>query len=220
MAIMELTLSQTLGTVETINRFNYVASGTPAAVTLSYALSRAFGYTNTTTLVASKPLGALQALQSATIAFKNIVVKDVYSVTDFYETPFIANTKGALVQESLPPFAGLGMRTNRVRSDIGRGTKRFIGLTEEYGQNGTITAPILAQWQTLADKLSAPLTYDDEGNTITFTPCVVKKEAYTTPAGSKAYRYYATETEQMQNIAQGILWEVYSTVRSQVSRQW
>lgn len=220
MAVMELTLSQGLGTVETINRFNYIASGTPASVTLSYALTRAFGYSNSTTLLPNTPLGILQSLQSATIVFKNVVAKDVFSVTDFYETPFTSNTKGSLMQESLPPFAGVGMRTNRVRSDIRRGTKRFVGLTETYGQNGTILPDVLVSWQTLANALSAPLTYDDEGNTITFTPCVTKKERYVTPDGTNAYRYFATEAEQMQNVAQGILWEVYSTVRSQVSRQW
>jgi hypothetical protein len=78
----------------------------------------------------------------------------------------------------------------------------------------------LGAMELLASVMGDTLTYDDEGNTLTYTPCVVQKEKYTTPSGKDAYRYYATESAQAPHLAVGVAWEVYDTERSQVSRQY
>jgi hypothetical protein len=71
--------------------------------------------------------------------------------------------------------------------------------------------------------MGAIITYDDEGNTISFAPAIVGKEKYT-PDPLKpdryAYRYYPTLAEQMEHVAQGFNWDVYNQVRTQVSRQY
>lgn len=220
MAIYEITLSQTFAGVTTINRWNYVSSGTGQVVTGSYALSRAFGYVGSTTLTSGSVLETLRGVQSQAAFFTNLVIKNLYSVSDFLEVPFVPNTRGALVQEAMPPFAGYGFRTNRVRSDIARGTKRFIGATEESQDSGVIKAGVLTSLQVLAQKMSDVINYDNGGESFSFTPAVCGKEEYQTPSGSRAYRYYATEAEQLANSAVGVVWQPYTTIRSQTSRQF
>lgn len=220
MAIYEITLSQTFAGVTAINRWNYVSSGTGQVVTGSFALSRAFGYMASTTLGGGSVLETLRGVQSQAAFFSNLVVKNLYSVSDFLEVPFVPNTRGALVQEAMPPFAGYGFKTNRVRSDISRGTKRFIGATETAQDSGIISGAVLTTLQILAQKMSDVITYDDGGESFTFTPTVCGKEEYQTPSGNRAYRYYATETEQLANSAVGVVWQPYTTIRSQTSRQF
>lgn len=221
MPIYELTLSQEFRGVETINRWNYVMSGTPAVVTGSFALGQAFGYVTGKTLLPLTPLGMLQAVQHSDVVFKNMVIKNLYSTTDFYELPFVSGTIGKFVTgESMPPFVSMGFRTNRVRSDISRGTKRFIGLSETWQANGQLIASALTGLDDVAEQMSRVLTYDDEGNTLSFAPAVCGKEKYATPSGRDAYRYYATEAEQLAQTATGVLWTPYSTTRSQTTRQY
>jgi hypothetical protein len=68
--------------------------------------------------------------------------------------------------------------------------------------------------------MSATLTYDDEGNTLSFQPCVVGREWREGNTGKFAYRYYETESEQLENVATSVTWQPYSTVRTQVYRQY
>ena len=221
MAIYEVTLMQEFRGVQTINRFNYILSGVPAAVTGSYALIEALGYANSSTQTPLTVLGHLQACQHEEVEFVNIVAKNLYSVTDFYETPFLPGTVGTIGSvDALPPFVSFGFKTNRVRSDVARGTKRFIGLNETWVNGGTLVESALTALNTLSGAMSATLTYNDEGNTLTYTPAVCGKELYTTPKNTQAYRYYATEVEQLEHTASGVLWQAYTTARSQTSRQF
>lgn len=227
MALLELTLQSTFQGQEVINRFNYVSTGTPAAVSLSFALVSAFGCIYDPDSVppgypADTPFGAIRAIQSNAVSYDQVSAIDVYSVTDFYETPFLEPATGARGGETLPSFAAIGFRTGRVRRDIRRGTKRFVGVAEGETGGGTYTTSFRELLEAAAVKLSEVLTYDDEGNTITFAPCIVSKQKYTPDPlrpDRVAYRYYPTLEEQMQHIATGILWDYYPNVRSQTSRQ-
>lgn len=227
MALLELTLQSTFQGQEIINRFNYVSTGTPAAVSLSFALVSAFGCIYDPDGLppgypADTPFAAIRAAQSSAVSYDQVSAIDVYSVTDFYETPFLEPATGSRSGEQLPPFAAMGFRTGRVRRDIRRGTKRFVGLAESDTINGMYHSDHLERLQLIATKLSEVLTYDDEGNTISFAPCIVSKQKYTPDPlrpDRVAYRYYPTLDEQMQHIATGILWDYYPTVRSQTSRQ-
>jgi hypothetical protein len=115
----------------------------------------------------------------------------------------------------------VGFRTNRVRSDIARGTKRVGGISEaSVGDGGEITGGYLTNVIAAADTMSETLEYVDGANTLTFIPVVVSKQEYTTTSGRIAYRYYPTFAEQDDHIASGVTWEPYTQVRSQTSRQY
>lgn len=220
MAVYEVTLAQTFAGVVTINRWNYVSAGTPTIATGSFLLAGAFGWTSTTTLGSGTVLGQLQQTQANAVLFNNLVVKNLYSVSDFYEVPFAPNTRGVLNKEALPPFAGYGFRTNRVRSDVSRGTKRFVGAIEDRQEAGYINTTGLTELGVLAALMSDTLTVADGSTSITFTPAVCGKEKYLTEKGTTAYRYYLTEAEQLAHTAENVIWQEYNTIRSQTSRQF
>ena len=231
MAIYEVVLQQNYASQQIINRWNYVSSGTPASVTGSFALTSALGAVYDAGAVPpayppTKLMRLLAAMQSTGVTFDLLSVKNLYSVTDFYEAPFVQALAGTQTGgEAMAPFIAIGFRTNRVRTDVRRATKRFVGLIEtNVGVNGSLVAGFLTgPMAAVATAMAAVLTYDDEGNTITFNPAVCGKEKYT-PDPDKpervAYRYYSTEATQLSHTATGILWDSYPQVRSQVSRQF
>jgi len=226
MPIMEVVLQQTYFGQNTINRWNYLASGTPSAVSYSFGLVSALGAIPDTGVYPVTGLMHLIALiQASGVAFIQLGAKDVYDPIDFYETAFIPAKAGLFNGENMTPAVALGFRTNRTRTDIRRATKRFVGVTESVSAAGgvIVDAPILAAMDAVAAKMSEVLTFDDEGNTLSFAPIVVSKEEYLpNPANTEnvAYRYYETEAEQLTHIMTSITWEKYTTIRTQTSRQY
>lgn len=231
MAVLEVMLQQTYQGQICINRWNYISNGTPAAATLSFLLIRALGAIYDEAAVPpayppTKMMRKIAILQNAGVAFDIISARDVYSVTDFYETPFVQPLVGTQAGEGMSPVMAAGFRTTRVRTDVRRATKRFVGVPETLVGIGGIW---IASAQTgglkdVADAMTAVLSEDDEGNTVTFTPAVCGKEKYwpsgTPDVGNPAYRYWPTESAQMLHTAAGIKWDFYTQVRSQVSRQY
>lgn len=223
--LMELTLFQSYYNQQSVNRWNYVASGTPAAVTLSFALASAMGWlSDTTALNTSSVGGKLQAIQSSSVLYASVLARAVYIDDDFYDSPFLAGTAGLTTGGAgdMSPMNAYGFKTNRVKQSIGRGYKRFIGMVEgAVASGGILTGGFPGLAEDLSDAMSASLTYTDEGNTLTFVPCVVQKEKYVVPdSGKNAYRYYAAQATQLTHTAQGVAWTAYQDTRSQVSRQF
>lgn len=221
MAIMEVILRSVMLGQQCVNRWNYVSSGDEGDVSKSFALVDAMGFVPS----AGEPpadtiMDQLKAMTDASVTFLEVQARDVYSVTDFYTLPFPAAYNGEKTGEASAPFVAFGFKTNRVRSDIGRGTKRFVGIPEDYlSDGGVLNVDGLAAGVALAGLMSEILLYPDVGDTISFSPAVVKKEAYTTPSGREAYRYRASEALQLAQTAYPVEWEAYTQARSQVSRQ-
>lgn len=224
MPVMEITLRATYFNRPAINRFNYVASGTPAAVSLSFALAQAFGFIESGGVYPdTNPFGWILRLSHPSVSFVEAQIRDVYSATDFYTIPFTPAVAGLLASggDAMSPAVAWGMRTNRIRTDVGRGFKRFVGVGEGYvGAGGTIAVGSTEPITVCAAGLSSVIEYDDEGNTLSFVPAVCGKEEYTTPEGNRAYKYYETVTEQLAHTAQGVTWAPYPNVRTQRSRQY
>lgn len=221
MAVMEVILRSVMLGQQCVNRWNYVSSGDEGDVSKSFALVDAMGFVPS----AGEPpadtiMDQLKAMTDEAVTFLEVQARDVYSVTDFYTLPFPAGYTGEQTGDSSAPFLAFGFKTNRVRSDIGRGTKRFVGVPEGYlGDGGVLNATGLAGGAAMALRMSEVLLYPDVGETISFSPAVVKKEEYTTPSGKKAYRYRASEALQLAQTAYPVEWEAYTQARSQVSRQ-
>jgi len=222
--LFEIVVVQTMFGQEIVNRWNYTSTSTPAAVSMSFALAAAFGAIPLGTpgvLPADSVFGKIRAYTSQDLHYDEVIVKNIYSVTDFYTAPFSALV-GGFAESAASPFLAFGFRTNRVRADIARGTKRLAGVCESgMLQGGNLDAFALTNVQAMADKMEESIVYTDEGSPLTFTPCIVQKQKYT-PVGSTkpAYRYYPTLVEQEAHLATGIQWQPYEQVRSQVSRQY
>jgi len=223
--LMEITLFQTYFNQRCVNRWNYVANGTPAAVTLSFALTSIMGFLPTsTTLAGSTVGGALQVVQAADVSFDSVIARAVYIDDDFYDSPFLAGTAGSAAggAAALSPTQAFGFFSSRVKQSIARGYKRFVGASEGTVEaGGAISSGALTALTSLAGFMSDTLVYDDEGESLTFIPCIVQKEKYVvTESGKDAYRYYASQATQLTHTAQGIGWTPYENIRTQVSRQY
>lgn len=224
MALYELILRGRFAGQETINRWNYVSSGTPAAILGSYGLLAALGFVPTGSPAVYQPntmFAKIKAMLSTGASFVETEARNVYDPTDFYLQPYVTTQAGVITGESMSPTVAFGFRTNRVRTDIRRATKRFAGVPESgVGTEGIVTSAQLTLMQSLADEMSEIQTWNDEGNVLSFSPAIVSKQEYTTPKGKKAYRYYPTLEEQLTHIALGMAWQPYSSTRTQTSRQY
>lgn len=225
MAVIEVILNQEFYGQLCVNRFHYVSQGTPAAVTNAYAAIAAMGFLQTEIITGNFKsdtlAAALQNLQSTALRYVSVFARDLYSVSDFYEVPYSIAVNGTEPGEAMSPAVAFGFSSSRVRTDIRRGMKRFAGVSEGMvTTGGIIRSDVVGELTAVSAKLSAALTYDDEGNTLTFVPAILGVEEYVTPSGNRAYRPYATEAAQLAHIAQGIIWSHYNSVRTQVSRQY
>lgn len=225
MPLYEVVAQQVYFNQVIINVWNYLSEGTPAATSGSFLLLRGMGFIPDNAIY---PTGtvfeALRQLQPATLTYSQVLSRDVYSTTDFWENPYVARPAGLSTVEGISPTVAYGLRTNRVRADIRRGQKRIAGVNENAsGPGGVLTATYQTALGTLATRMSAPIVVDDSGNTVTFIPCVVKKEKYIVPDSNPprfAYRYFEDEEEQMDNVATGVIWQGYTQTRTQTSRQY
>jgi hypothetical protein len=231
MAILEVVLAGVYFNQQTISRWNYVSTGTPAAVSLSFALASAFGAIYDEVAIppgypADTPLALISELCNAGWTWEQLTVLDPYSPTDFYQTPFVNPYGGVGEGTGMSPMNAYGFRTNQVRRDVARGTKRFPGTEEEsVDAGGVIGSALMSLMNDVADKMTETLTYDDEGNTLSFAPAICGKEEYDPnppplTGNHRAYKYYGTLAEQLEHTAIGVLWQPYTTIRSQTSRQY
>jgi len=223
--LMEITLFQTYFNQKCVNRWNYVANGTPAAVTLSFALASIMGFLPVSTTLAGGTVGgSLQGVQNADVHFNSVIARAVYIDDDFYDSPFLANTVGAATggASALSPTNAFGFFSSRVKQSIARGYKRFVGASEgTVTSGGVIEGATLTALESVAGFMSDTLVYDDEGESLTFIPCIVQKEKYVVEeSGKDAYKYYASQATQLTHTAQGINWTPYENIRTQVSRQY
>lgn len=220
MAIYEVTLFSSFFGNNCVNRWNYVSSGGPGTVLPSFGLAWAMGMASPAD--PDTIYGNIRAMCSTDTTFLSFAVKNLYDPEDFYSGAWATTQTGFLAGPSLSPINAYGFRSNQVRLDVDRATKRFVGVTEGASDaGGAIQAALLASTvQPLAIKMGADLTFEDEGVSITFIPAVLSREKYTTPSGKSAYRKYATEAEQLSHTALNVNWEAYANVRSQTSRQY
>lgn len=226
--IFELVLNSVYYGQQCVNRWNYISTGVPAGISLSQALLRAGGFVIDDELVPPAfPSGtlfaAIRGVSTGDLSYVQATALAIKDTLDFYQVAMPSGTNGTLSGQGDAPYVASGFRTNIVNRAIRRGTKRFAGFPDALTEaGGAINPTMIGFMETLAEKMSETLTYDDDGNTLTFAPCVCKKQEYVPdPAHpeKKAYRYYPTLAEQVANTATGVAWEIYNTTRSQVSRQ-
>lgn len=225
--LYEAVLSYQYQGQQCINRWNYLSTGVPAAVSGSFGLAYALGFILSEPPDPEAPAGTLLAELVAAlpdeVVFESATVRAAadYDPEDFYEVLFPASFTGEDAGEAAAPFLAYGFRTNRVRTDISRGTKRFAGVVEGAMMNGgTLSSSAITLLNGWADIMSAVLEYTEDGESLSYTPCVVSKLEYTTPSGKRAYKYYSTLALQLDHLAVGVTWQPYQEVRSQVSRQY
>jgi len=222
--IYEVVLSQQFFGQLCINRWNYVSSGDSGSTIGSFALLNAMGFVPTSgAFPADTVAGLIQDNQTPDAVFTNVLIKALYDdPTDFWDQAFptgVAGQQGS--GQSMSPLNAFGFRTNRVRTDVARGTKRFVGISEAVVDGGgIINSGTLAGYDVLAERMSDVLEYTGSGASLSFAPAICGKLEYEAPSGKRAYKYYPSLVTQLAHTAQGIAWAPYNAVRSQTSRQY
>lgn len=223
--VYEVTLKQNFFGQTAINRWNYLGTGTPIAVVPAFALLSAMGLIDTAGVLPLDTVGGdIQRLQTGNTEFIQALCRTVTNEnpTDFYDYPYPAGVVGSgSGSDSMTPVNAYGFFTNRVRTDISRGTKRFVDVVEgAVGPGGVLESAAITALNGLAEHMTDVLSYTTGGESLQFAPIVCGKLEYTTPSGKRGYKYYSTQVLQQAHIAQGIVWQPYREVRSQVSRQY
>ncbi len=227
--LIELVLQANYAGQEIINRFNYLAAGSPAEPVASAALIQAFGcIPDTGVYPDGLPFRRILELVSPDLEFIFASARDVYGDTDFAEIPFVPAAVGLATGfgQGESPTVAFGLRTNRIVRNVRRGTKRFAGVGEGgLDALGVLSSTAISLLQDVADTMSATLTQVVGANTYTFEPVVVGKMRYTPPTptydpAGTAYRYWPTLVAQMDHIAINPTWEIYQESRTQTSRQY
>jgi len=224
MAVLEATLTGEFAGQLTINRWHYISTGDPGPVTPSYALLMAMGFAPPVATPwkfdPDSLAGYIQHLVSTAFYFRAFYVRNLYTPTDFVETAFNPLTAGDMSGEPSSPVLAYGVQSNRSRTDIRRGSKRFCGVSESgIGSGGIVTDPALGYLAAVADLMSDVLSFTSGGASLTLTPAILQFQEYTTPSGKKAYKKQDSEALQVAHSATGILYTMQPYARSQVSRQ-
>jgi hypothetical protein len=225
MPLYEVTLEQVYFGQQCINRWNYQAGSIPGGASGAYLLAVAMGAIaddDTPAFDLTTILGKMQQLQSASVTFVEMVVKTLYSVTDFYTYSFPPGTVGTGGGEPLSPVMALGYASDRTRADIRRSQKRFVGLTEgNVEAGGALVGAYQTSAQVLGVMMGNPNTVTVDGVTTVFNPVTLGREKYHPPGRTTwAYRYWPTEVEQLTHVANITQFNVKDKARSQTSRQY
>lgn len=222
--LYEVTLESQYFDQQIINRWNYLSSGSPVGVTGSFALLTAMGLIPASGSFPAITVGSrIQELQVSNVIYVSALCKALYDdPTDFYDAGYPSGVigHGGGISPSSPTMA-FGFKTNRVRTDIARGTKRLVGVDEStVGDGGIFSEGTLGAMDNIAAAMSADLSYTDGGSSLTFKPCILGKKKITHTDAPTEYKLYPTLSEQLDHIAVGIVWQSYRAVRTQVSRQY
>lgn len=211
---------------DNINRWNYVLDGDTISSPQAFTLATAMGFAPVSGAFPADTIAAkIAAVINIAVTWSSCQVRAIYDPTDFIDIPFSPVVPGNIdATELLPATICWAFRTNRVRTDIGRGQKRFSGVdkgsleTEEEPNSGAITA-----LTNLADLMGDQFTVTEGAATAIFKPCVVKKFPYTSPHGKLAYRYANAddggEAAQIEQLAVGVEWELVLNTSTQNSRK-
>jgi len=109
-------------------------------------------------------LPSMKAFQSSGLEHIKVQVTNKEVPSDF--TELATAVSGEISGERLPPFCAFSVQLSRASRASRNGHKRVGGVPEVSQQQGTLSSGALAQLQTYADAIAAPLV-DSDGNSWT-----------------------------------------------------
>jgi len=221
----EITLEQQFAGQQIINRWNYISDTIPAGQLGALLALVGMGFTPFTDI---DPFGietvayGLQQLQAVAVNWVQAVGKNIHDPTDYYAYAFPAGTtsvNGGSEAES--PVIAVGFATDRTRSDIRRGQKRFTGLTEgQVGDVGQLTAGAKTAWQAVGDTMADVNSITVAGSAVVFTPYVFGRKKTVDEDGNVTYPYWPTDAEQFAHAMRINQWTLKPQIRTQGTRQY
>lgn len=215
-----------------MNQLSFLSDIDDPTTTNAFGLLQALGYNPLlpTAPTVGTVLQRLLGAQTVLYQMQEIQVRSLTSVIDFITQPVTgAGWAGAIAVpagDQVPSFVAARIRTNRVRTDIRRGTLSLTGGIEENIDAGDQWGvSYVALLQAACNALNAVKSYTIGSVTTVFRNAVFQKERYISRPGGPdlspryAYRYYTDETEFLENTAVGVTWSPQAKVSSQNSRK-
>jgi len=213
-----------------VNRLNFTSDIDDPTVTTAFSLLQSLGWdvADVTTPSVNSVFENLLIAQTTAYQMDEILVRNLFNVTDFVTMPVTgAGWAGQITIASgdrIPTFVASKIQTNRVRTDIRRGSLALTGGTEEQIEGSDVwNTAYVGLLTDLCSALNLPPSRTVGASTVLWRPSVYSKERYeVNPGGDPvryAYRYYLTEEEQAQHVAIGVTWSPVEDVTSQVSRK-
>lgn len=224
MSLFEVVLNTQYLEQQFINRWNYIDDDSDDDNNSAFYLARALGlYVSGDPEIF--PVGtmgaAIQGLLNEQCIFVQAFVKNVYNPLDFYDYVFVDGIVGGNAGVGVSPVMAIGFTSTRTRLDIRRGQKRFSGIDGDFFANGgALSASAVTAANTLATRMSEDVTFDSDPVMETFYPVIVSKQKLVDSEGKVTYQYYPTLAQQMEHVAEGIIWSPKLDVRTQGSRQY
>lgn len=138
--------------------------------------------------------GVLDPMFSSEITYTSTEVTNLSNPT-ILDTALYSRSPAGLA-DLVSPFASLGFRTARVRTDIRRGQKRFAGVTDTMFVNGELAAGVLTQVNAIASLLEGDRIGVNDPLT-SWRQIIIKRVKYTAPSGRTAYRLPENQSEYL-----------------------
>ena len=143
-------------------------------------------------------------------------VKNLYNPAEFAEY-LDGTTPGTAVGQPSSPYDAFSFRTPWLGSQIRRGFKRFPGVPETYGSGGVVQSAFVTLLGGMEDALNEVYTLTLGSETLSFSPCIVKRVKYVAPSGRDAYRLPENPTEGLFNDTTA--WQLIPRLTTQNSRK-
>lgn len=152
---------------------------------------------------------------SADVQYITTRVRNLFDPLDIGEVFDIV--PGDIVSETSVAFVAYAYRTNRVRTDIRRGQKRFPGVPEGWVQHGVIEGDHTVDLDALAAAISTTLQ-DIADSNVLYTPIIVGRILFTNPTtGKEQYRLPVSQSEMAANFYAANTW-LFHKITHQSSR--
>jgi len=226
--LFEVEIYATFRGKPTVSQLTFASDVDDVGTTNALALAQAMGYQTSLPDTPGDESVLLAMVNAATSDYvmKELFVRSLYNVSDF--VTFVLDTAGytgAVVPGAgtkMVAFTAMKLRTNRVRTDIRRGTLALTPYTEGSSSDGlNWDGAAITAMTAVCTALNAPPHWPLVDPVTTYRPCIISKERYVSRAGGEnlspryAYRYYEDEEEQFQHVAIGVTWSPVTRIRSQ-----
>jgi len=226
----EVTILGELEGQQIVNRLNFTSDIDDPIVVTAFSLMQSLGWdvADPTSPAVNSVFDNFLGAQTVAYQMNELLVRNLYSVSDFVTMPVVGTGWQGYITlatgDRVPTFVASKIQTNRVRTDIRRGSLALTGGTEERINGPDLWDEIyMGLLADLCNALNTPPSRTIGGSTVLWRPSVYSKERYVVNPGEEneryAYRYYPTEEEQAQHVAIGVTWSGVERVTSQVTRK-
>lgn len=222
--LVELTIEGRLPTGQFINKYNLFGPSTSGSELACLPILETIGYDPAapTAPKVGSILEQYTLIAHNTAELTRFYCRDIYNVNDFSQVNVAgAGWQGKRGTTPTTAWETPKLISSRKRQDIQAGFKALFppldsDVADSFGQLGS---SYLGLAQTLCNRLGDGLQVFINIVSHGFGWAIVSKEAYTTPRGKRAYRYYEDPAAQFAKISNQVRWFPVERVTTQNTRK-